>query len=68
VDQRERQAREAEARRVKFVRDLQNFLISYGDPEATVRGLPMLALMVRYERVSKRLRTTTPGEERGCLD
>jgi hypothetical protein len=68
VDQRERQARAAEARRAKFVRELQDLLIAYGDPAATVRAMPMLALMVRYERVSKRLRTTTPGEERGCLD
>lgn len=68
MDQRERQAREAEAKRQRFVRGLQDFLIAAGDDPAAVRAMPVLALIVRHERVSKRLRTATPGEERGCRD
>lgn len=67
MDQRERTARELEAKRRRFVRGLQADLIACGDPPEAVRALPMLALLARHTQVWQRMQTTTPGEER-CLD
>lgn len=68
MDQRERQAREREAKARRYIRGLQQTLIAAGDDPAIVRALPMRALIWRHRRVLERLSTTTPGEERTCRD